>query len=228
MNKLIKFENVTRESIFTDSLLDFFAAADQTVANVEKDFISWHHGQPYYYFWAVMIDDPSWLTCIQKAQKIVSPFVLPGYQRQPHITILPLGFNIDLARWSQAIQSLPLPNDLELTATALSSFTTCPILEVKEKNKSLHRIRRCLSKVQYDSNMRSPIDDYASHLTLGLYDKAYDTAEVSKTLSTDLPLPPSLKIDQLVLARYRTNEIQGPIEIQLKYSLGSKQSVVSN
>jgi hypothetical protein len=52
-----------------------------------SNFEEWHLGIPYYGFWAIVIEQPEYLSLISKAQNHLQHFFLPNYSRQAHITL---------------------------------------------------------------------------------------------------------------------------------------------
>ncbi len=74
------------------SALNRFLDHPFTIKNVDRDFKSWRLGRQRYYFWSILVDNADWINLIQRATEHLQPFMLSGYLRQPHITILPAGF----------------------------------------------------------------------------------------------------------------------------------------
>ncbi|MDR0477207.1 MAG: hypothetical protein LBH14_04640, partial [Desulfobulbaceae bacterium] len=65
------------------------------VAHELRDFSEWHQGIRHYGFWCLLIDDPPWQRVIASAQAQMAPFLHPGYERQPHVTLFSCGLLTD-------------------------------------------------------------------------------------------------------------------------------------
>ena len=65
-----------------------FINAGKTLPWDDIDFCDWHGGVRCYGFWALIIDDSGWLNAISAAASYLSPYILNGYQRQPHVSII--------------------------------------------------------------------------------------------------------------------------------------------
>ena len=65
-----------------------FINAGKTLPWDDIDFCDWHGGVRCYGFWALIIDDSEWLNAVSAAASYLSPYILNGYQRQPHVSII--------------------------------------------------------------------------------------------------------------------------------------------
>ncbi|MBA4503740.1 2'-5' RNA ligase family protein [Marinobacterium marinum] len=190
-----------------------------TLATELRDFPEWHRGIRHYAVWTLPVDDQAWQQRLAHLQHRLSPFLHPGYVRQPHITLFAAGlvdnrhFPPDRARQqAHVLRQLEL-SAIQLRATAVSTFTTAPWLGIQPVDNSLLYIRQALAKVIPED---APADHYQPHITLGFYQQAY-ALEVIHThlaaLNHTLPPLPPLSIKRVELCYYATHEMQGRLTV---------------
>ena len=196
-------------------MLEDFANSGRTLANREQDFTAWHKGRPRYFFWAIHVDQKQWIEAFQDTGKYLQDYLVSNYRRQPHITILPAGFdrpeNLDETGLRRICQkNTPFKLDLR----ALGSFTSCPFMEVRDRNSGLRKLRYDLKSIMYDPSCGGRKFRYHPHMTVGLYDGVYPTRQLTRLIQLHRlsPVEPIL-VEKFVLASYQSTDICGPIEI---------------
>lgn len=204
-----------------------------TLAVSLEDWPQWHRGIRQYAVWCLPVNDPQWLAFIDQAQTLLSPWLHPGYARQPHITLFAAGL-VDKNHYSadmQAaqIQSLELYSlsPVLLTASCLSTFATAPWLGIEDVNNQLESLRSLISKGVAED---SPAQQYQPHITLGFYRDSYPLADLTQRFEQLQQLAaklPTLEITELHLCYYNTQEIQGPLLIQHAITLNPEEDTTS-
>ncbi len=185
-----------------------------------SDWPQWHQGIRHYAVWCLPVDDPDWLAFIDQAQTALSPWLHPGYARQPHITLFAAGL-VDKNHYSADMQAAQIKS-LELyslspvlfTPAALSTFSTAPWLGIEDVNNQLESLRSLISKGLDED---SPAFEYQPHITLGFYRDSYPLADLTQRfehLSQMAAKLPTLQINQLHLCYYDTREIQGTLTVE--------------
>ena len=186
-----------------------------TYKNVDRNFVEWHQGRPYYYIWAVMIDEPCWLKQLTLSQRLLTSYLVEGYARQAHISLLPAGFLRPNSLSMEAIIGLVtqyVAFDIELGP--LDSFTGSPYHQIKDPTGQLTALRKAFRPIAADPNSKVEDTQYVPHLTVGLYNDVYPLLDIGTGLvvdSTSTQCPP-VTITSLSLIRYQTQTIKGPLE----------------
>jgi 2'-5' RNA ligase len=197
-------------------MLDDFLSHTHTDALCDKNFEEWHLGIPYYGFWAIVIEQPEYLSLISRAQHHLQNFFLPNYSRQAHITLNACGLmsedhfpDVDLADQISIIEKMKL-SAFEISLSHIDSFTTAAYLNVSDTGRSLCKINEALSLISNDSTPTI----YQPHITLGLYREKFESnfvaREIMKFRRVEMP---SLLVKEVHFCRYETSNIQGPIEV---------------
>jgi 2'-5' RNA ligase len=197
-------------------MLENFLSNTHTDALIDKDFKEWHLGIPYYGFWAIVIEKQDYLARISQAQKYLQQFFLPGYARQPHITLHACGLmseayfsNSLLNEQIELFKSLNI-SDFEILLGHIDSFTTAPFFHINDASHTLRKINAAFSHISSDSKP----DCYQPHITLGLYREKFKSKLVAneiKKFNQVESLP--FQVSEIHFCRYETANIQGPIEI---------------
>ena len=202
---------------------DSFLASDKTIPCFLRDHADWHGGVSHYGFWAVLVDNDEWLGLLHEARLHMVRFIHPGYRRGPHITLAACGLisehhfsSEDLKRQSAALSEAGVA-PFALGTAGLDSFESAPYLAVEDPSGSLARIRSALTAVSGEDN--SPAR-YRPHVTLGLYNGAFDTKQVARHLEEFRhgPIDP-LRVTELAFCAYETKDIQGPFEVIMRVGL---------
>ena len=186
-----------------------------TYKNVDRNFVEWHQGRPYYYIWAVMIDEPCWLKQLTSSQRLLTPYLVENYARQAHISLLPAGFLRANSLSMEAIIGLVtqyVAFDIELGP--LDSFTGSPYHQIKNPTHQLTALRKAFRSIAADPNSKVEDTHYVPHLTVGLYNGVYPLGDVGTELMINaIPAQcPPVTVTSLSLIRYQTQTIKGPLE----------------
>lgn len=202
-------------------MFEDFAKSEHTLANMKQDFVGWHKGRVRYFFWAVKVDQQQWVEAFRDTGNYLQDYLLSNYQRQPHITILPAGFdkpkNLNETKLHQICQKHAA---FELDLTGLASFTSCPVLKVRDRNNCLRKLRYDLKCIMYDRSCSGQKYKYRPHMTIGLYDDVYPTSQLTRLIQRHRLSPvPSIMVEKFVLASYQSADICGPINIVEEFSL---------
>lgn len=213
---------------------------DRTIAHIDRDFVEWHGGIERYAVWVILIEDPAWLDWFAKARDLVADLVLPGYERQPHVTVLAAGLLAPnhLTQTTLEEQSAAVGRSdsatTSLQAIRLGASRSCPFIEVRDDSRVIPGLRNCLAGVhredapqESDSSRASDspkdppthkqprsVDITPPHITLGLFRGSESLSEVRRRLAS-VPAPdlPPLRVDTLHLCSYNTRSVQGPLRI---------------
>jgi 2'-5' RNA ligase len=193
-----------------------FLAVAKTIPCCTRDFVEWHRGIERYGFWAVLVDDRDWLELLETARSHVGQLIHPGYQRAPHITVAACGllseehFSRQLQRRQAAALTEEKVPPFLLGAGALDSFASAPYITVEDPAGSLAGLRSILATISKED---SP-GNYKPHITLGLYQEAFETQSVASHLQA-FRLPPvrQLLVTELAFCAYETSNVQGPFAV---------------
>ncbi|WP_198032522.1 2'-5' RNA ligase family protein [Aerolutibacter daejeonensis] len=191
-------------------------AATHTFANEDRDFPEWHGGIARYGFWAVVVDCPHWQALFDAATRHVVAHVLPGYRRQPHITIAAAGL-LDEAHLSVALRQRQADamratgeGAFDLHAGPLDSFTGSPHVAIRDPSGALSRLRARLQAIA----RHDPPAAYRPHLTIGLYRDVFSLASVHHHLAAfRVPAVTPLRVREVSFCAYSTRELQGRFDI---------------
>jgi 2'-5' RNA ligase len=203
-------------------MYESFLSTAKTIPHCERDFAEWHRGASQYGFWAVLVDDPDWLALFEAACSHVRQFIHPGYRRAPHITVAACGllseghFSPQLQKRQTTALTEAKMTPFFLETGPLDSFTSAPYITVEYPAGSLDQIRSILAAVSEEDDPA----DYKPHITLGLYQGAFDTSRVANHLSRFRHLPTrSLQVNELSFCVYETRSIQGPFIVLERVAL---------
>lgn len=202
-----------------------------TIRNVRRDFPQWHLGRTHYALWALPLDTAPVRQRVQAAQSLLAHRLLPGYCRQPHITLGLCGFlstapqhgddfgSTALQRQLDALR-LARPQAFDIAMGGLQSFSTVPYLTVQADADTLNTLRLCLAQTEMDS---AP-GPYTPHVTVGLYAGVWPVAELQKeferfAMSDTKAL--GLRVPGISLMSYTANEIGGPLQTLAEYDFAS-------
>ncbi len=202
----------------------------QTQSCEARDFSEWHGGCPWCAVWVVRVDGMQVQALIEPLRDAIQPWLLPRYERQPHVTVAYRGLMVDAVPPHACPQAVfgaaQLHADIaalhaaELAPFALvlqgvGSFSTVPYLAVMA-NTSLQQA--------HDAVVASepyPGWSYVPHLTLGHYacqmsiDTVLQRLQACAANVVALPVP----VEALWLARYRTSDIAGALHFEGRFDL---------
>ena len=164
---------------------------------------------------------------LDEVRTALHPLLLPGDERQPHITIQICGFPVREARRPADFTPAQLqaqvrtithlaPSSFRLHIGGTFSFLSAPCLAVSGNGNGLHTLHD-LWRPEAQSLMR---DRWIPHVTAGLYRHAWPMAEIERRLQTLIGLPPiELEIRALDLMSYDCRRIDGPLQSWLRIEL---------
>jgi 2'-5' RNA ligase len=197
-----------------------------TQPNVQRDFVEWHRGRSPYVVWVLDVDLAPVRQRIEAARQHLEGILLPGYQRQPHLTLDLCGFPADyptddeefslawLAEQYAALRRLVLP-PFELQIEGLDSFDSAPYLSVRDQGE-IAAIRAALAV-----NGQNRLDfDFVPHVTVGLYGRQVPAVTVNRHLANFVAGPPiRVEINAICLMAYEPADIGGRLQWLGEYRL---------
>ena len=202
---------------------------ERTLPSEQRDFVEWHRGRPHYAVWAVALHDPAIDARLEQLRAALQPLLLPGYRRQPHITLQLCGFAVEQPRQADdfgpqqlqahadALVRLRLP-PFELQVGGAFSFASAACLAVHDASDSLTRLRTALSRAVAPGDAPPSVP----HLTAGLYRGAWPMHEVQQRLRALQSLPPiAVPVTRLAWMRYDTAVVGGRLRTLSYFDLGS-------
>lgn len=190
-----------------------------TVASQHQDFAVWRQGRSRYAAWIIDVDIPSLRAATARIRNHLEGYLLPGYGRQPHITLRICGFpgsnqgfgdDFTPAVFTTQIKSLELarlePFAIEIGAP--QTFTSAAFFSVRDKEGGVRRARTALG-----SDGPGERDfPFVPHLTFGLYRRQFSVAGVMQRMGSCPDLEDiQLKIGKLALMTYDASVITGPL-----------------
>lgn len=192
---------------------------EHTLPSEQRDFVEWHRGRPHYAVWAVALDVPAIAARLERLCAALQPLLLPGYRRQPHITLQLCGFAVEVQRHddefgpdqlraqTDALARLRLP-PFELQIGGAFSFASAACLAVHDPTDGLARLRAALS----GAAAHGDATPYVPHVTAGLYRGAWPMREVQARLRALAALPAiAVPVTQLAWMCYDTAVVGGPL-----------------
>jgi len=198
-----------------------------TIAAHHGDYPDWHRGRSTYAVWAIDAEQPEVLAHMATCQQGLTPLLLPGYGRQPHITVAACGFPASTpdhdddfcpAHLEAQIQALSR-NRCGLLTVALGparTFLAAPYLSLQTGEQDIHHLRQQLIAAHPEPG-HNP--DYRPHLTLGLYGQNHPLAEVDARLAALPAASVHLEITHLSLMSYQARAIGGPLTEIARFDL---------
>ncbi|MYM63626.1 2'-5' RNA ligase family protein [Pseudomaricurvus sp. HS19] len=189
----------------------------------------WHRGRQRYWVWAVEVADPQLLAVWQQCREQLQDWLLPGYRRQPHITLAVAGFPLcplpgvyndsftpqQLAICEARLQAARVA-PFEVRVGAINSFAAAPFLEVDDWQGGLQRLRQQV--VVHRDDFRE--EAWCPHLTLGYYRRAFTPRQLLPALlGCSPPEPFSLQVNELCLMSYGADEVGGVLCPERRYRL---------
>jgi 2'-5' RNA ligase len=211
-----------RNGPFQPEHLGSFLASHRTIANRHGDFSDWHQGRARYGLWAIEVSDASWVRNVHAASAHLREFLLPEYERFPHITVHTFGF-VTGPGFSQRSLEGPVerlkkasPSPFSLSLGRLSSFLSAPYFEIGDSKGVLPELRALLSQGNRDDGS----EPYVPHLTVGLYASEFPTRDVAEILCSFVPEPTDpLMVNKVCFVTYETGAIAGPLSVLYEFDL---------
>lgn len=186
----------------------------------QKDFVDWRQGRQYFAVWALDLDRPDLRRASAEMRAALAEYWLPGYARQPHLTIGICGFpgavsrranDYGFAHFSAQCQALvaAAPASFCLEVGAPDSFASAAYFSVRDPAGGIAQLRQILAGGDNDTD-----DDagFVPHVTFGLYQAVLPLPEVLAELRVRNPLPPlRLTVGKLAWMVYEAAVIGGPL-----------------
>ena len=196
-----------------------FLGLKETTPTVIRDFPEWHRGRRTYAVWVIGMESPAIKSICSSAQTHLSEFLIPSYQRQPHVTVFVGGFLNDTRRFNDDYTMDDLQNHLQrltgarirpfdIAVGGINSFAAAPFLEVIDVDGGIDGIRRIFSAAFSELRWSA----YVPHVTLGLYKDRFDTRSLAARFSAfGAAEQLRARIDRIWLATYTAGVIGGPL-----------------
>ncbi|WP_342618314.1 2'-5' RNA ligase family protein [Rhodoferax sp. GW822-FHT02A01] len=209
---------------------DLTFSADSTIRNERRDFSEWHRGRSIYALWALQFDTTPLKPRMQAAQEALADLLLPGYERQPHVTLSLCGFpsaqpqfddDFGPALVQAQLRTLQQanPTGFEIAIGGLDSFTSVPYFTVRDTAGQLHALRHCLQQTP----AIAAHGDYTPHVTIGLYVDVFPMDYVLQRLrAVALPADLHLPVTGLSLLGYQAAHIGGPLHCVASYAFADQ------
>lgn len=208
----------------------------------DRDFVEWHRGHPWCAVWVLRTEHAEVQAQVARVRQQLAPWLLARYARQPHVTLayrglmaatpsvcaaehLPMHveFGVQQLRADvHALQTAQLPV-LTVQLQGAGSFATVPYLGVAA-SADLLRVHEVLA-AQTPALDAYPGWRYVPHVTLGHYACRLPLSTVEATLRRAMPSEARwrMPVQQLWLARYRTDDIAGPLYFEGCFDLRTQR-----
>lgn len=186
----------------------------------QKDFVNWRQGRRYFAVWALDLDRPDLCRASADLRAALATYWLPGYARQPHLTISICGFpgavsrrrdDYGFAHFSAQCRALvtAAPASFCLEIGAPDSFASAAYFSVRDLAGGIAQLRQILAGGDKDTDDDA---DFVPHVTFGLYQAVLPLPEVLAELRAKNPLPPlRLTVGKLAWMVYEAAVIGGPL-----------------
>lgn len=196
--------------------------AATTQACEDRDFVEWHRGCTWCAVWVIRLERADVLAQVNQSRAALQPWLLPRYDRQPHVTVAYRGLMDERAAHPHAtFRVQQLHEDIHrlqaaqlepfvLALQGVGSFTTVPYLSVVD-SLQLQQARNALAPYADHSD-----GCYVPHVTLGHYASQMPMATMVQHLQTTCCTEAVLTLDvsALWLARYRSSDIAGALHFE--------------
>lgn len=205
--------------------------SSHTLRNERRDFVEWHRGRAPYVLWAIDLDLPPVRERQAHAAQHLADWLLPGYTRQPHITLDLCGFPgqpplatdefslAALAAHCQA-EAARFPPPFAIEIGGLDSFSSAPFFAIDDPAGGIAAARAALAV----NGQNGSKNDYLPHLTVGLYAEAWPAAAVLARIGSYVAAPPlRCAIERLGLLAYQPQEIGGELSWLAEFCLRRRQ-----
>lgn len=203
-----------------------FSATGLTLPMEDRDYPEWRKGRTHYGVWLVDADLGPVRTRMEQARTHLAP-LLADHQRQPHITVFVCGFIAAavahdddftptmLGAQQAALQALQ-PAPFTLHVGGIDSFDSAVFLRVSDPENGLAPLRHVLGQDAHEIRQAT----YVPHLTVGLYQGAFDKQGVSDRLQCFVPgAPIPLHVERIHFASYEACVSGGPLELRVSHRL---------
>lgn len=189
-------------------------AAAHTVACEDRDFAEWHGGRTHAVAWVLELDHPDVRRMVAAARARLEGYLLRGYLRQPHVTLVFGGLvgegddEYGQARLEADIRLLRrlAAGPVALRADGWGTFPMVPHLALAD-DWLPHAHAVLTSDAPPEHAM-----DYRPHVSVGHYRGRWPLAEPLELLR-EVPASGEWVVPELSLVRFRTSRIAGPLQV---------------
>lgn len=202
----------------------------ETQACEDRDFVEWHHGCPWCAVWVIRVEKPQLQQWVDAARAVLAPWLLPRYERQPHVTLVYRGLmagkaphpqaQFGAAQWQRDVQGLQAAQlqPFVLQLGGVGSFSTVPYMAV-QAHPALLQLHAVLAPL--GPQAPEPGWQYVPHVTVGHYGQQVPMSTVMEPLLSCSAAGAVLDVDvqALWLARYRTDDIAGRLHFEGCFNL---------
>ena len=206
----------------------FLQPSSQAIATDARDYPEWHHGRENYALWYIEIQNPALLDYLEQLRTQFSDVLYQPNQRQFHITLYICGFLTNQKKhWNddflieQLQQQFNILSKIQLKLFRLRShkirsFSSALFVEVLDIEDMLKHIRSILVSMKVDIAALT----YCPHITLGLYNKAYESDLIFKRIEQVQQQNFEFLIDHLTFGHYQAQTLQGQLIPHTQLQLG--------
>ena len=205
----------------------FLQSNQYTIPTEIHDYPEWHKGRENYALWYIEIHQPELIDYLNQLRQHFSNYLLQQNQRQFHITVFICGFlkqdsiqyDDDFLHTQFEQQLTQLKNtdfkNFKLSTGHIKSFESALFVEIFDIENSLSKIRKLFSK----SHQEIAALDYCPHITLGLYQSAFESEQIFEEISEIRPKTFEISIDHLTFGMYKAKVLQGELYPVYQYKL---------
>ncbi|MEG0482199.1 MAG: 2'-5' RNA ligase family protein [Acinetobacter sp.] len=199
-----------------------------TIPTETHNYPEWHKGREEYALWYIEIDQPELIAYLNQLRQQFSNYLLQPNIRQFHITLFICGFlkqdcaqlNDDFSQNQFQQQLAQLENTyfktFKLSTGQIKSFESALFVEILDTENSLSKIRKLFSSCHQEIAAL----DYCSHITLGLYQAAFESEQIFEEISVIQKKTFEISINKLTFGFYKAKILQGELYPMHQYKLG--------
>lgn len=202
------------------------ASESITWPSEQRDFIEWHQGRSRFAVWAIAVEHPEVERRLAAMPKELHPLLLPGYERQAHVTLHICGFptrsgqrsdDFTPAQLHEQIDTLCQlrPGPFRLVVGGAFSFISAACLAV-EDDGDLASLRQAW----IGSDPAPQVEPYVPHITAGLYAGAWPMLDIERRLRSLVTLEPvDIEVSAVDWMTYDSSRVGGPLRTELRFDL---------
>lgn len=214
----------------------FLQSNQYTIPTEMHDYPEWHKGRENYALWYIEIRQPELIAYLNQLRQHFSNYLLQPNIRQFHITLFICGFlkqdsiqyDDDFSQAQFLQQFTHLKNTdfktFKLMTGQIKSFESALFVEILDTENSLSKIRKLFSKTHQEIAAL----DYCPHITLGLYQVAFESKQIFEEISAIKQKTFEISIDHLTFGMYKAKILQGKLYLlyQYKFTQDNDQPVL--
>ncbi|WP_263772157.1 2'-5' RNA ligase family protein [Propionivibrio soli] len=198
-----------------------------TSASIHADFVDWRKGRRRYAVWGIDVDCAPLRAMTSRLRHVLGDCLLPGYERQPHITLRACGFptpapvfddDYSPAHFACHIEALvqaQIP-PFRVTVGRPATFPSAAYLSVQDEEGGIAQIRDALIGLE----PAEPDFEFVPHITFGLYRRRIPVAQVMQRLAACPDVfARQLDVRQISLMTYEASVITGPLRSICEFNL---------